>query len=49
MGTYWIAYYCDWSGFAVFLHEIDCLRYAVKHDMQAAEVAFGVDPREAVR
>lgn len=45
---FWIAYYSDWSGFAVFDSEIKCLRYAVENHMEAAEVPFGVSVREAV-
>lgn len=30
----WIAYYSDWSGFALFDTEIDALRFAVGSQMQ---------------
>jgi hypothetical protein len=43
----WIAYYDDWSGFALFAEEIEALRYAVDRCM-VAPVAFGVDLREGL-
>lgn len=30
----WFCYYTDYSGFAVFEHEIEALRYAVEKSMQ---------------
>lgn len=44
----WIAYYSDWSGMAVFADELNCLRYAVEHRMDARFVPLGADLREAV-
>ncbi len=45
--TYWLAYYSDWSEFAVFDSEIECLRYAVESAaMHVAEVPFGVSVRQ---
>lgn len=48
-GGFWIAYYADWSGFAIFDTEVECLRYAVEHHMEVAKVGYGVSVREAVR
>lgn len=31
---FWLVYYSDWSGIAVFDTEIDALRYAVEKQMQ---------------
>lgn len=33
-GGFWLAYYSDYSGFAVFATEIEALRYAVDRSMQ---------------
>jgi hypothetical protein len=47
----WVAYYTDWSGFAVFADddELGALRHAVERHMEVARIPFGVDVREAVR
>jgi hypothetical protein len=45
----WLAYYDDWSAMAVFMTEVEALRYAVEHSMRAKEVRFGIDLREAVK
>lgn len=39
--TVWIAYYGDWSGFAVFDDELACLRHAVAHHMEAGQFHLG--------
>lgn len=45
-GPVWLAYYQDWSGFAVFSTELLALRYAVEKTMAVTELPFGVDPRD---
>lgn len=45
----WVAYYSDWSGFAVFTDELQAFRYAVAGTMQVAFVHFGKDIQEQVR
>ena len=45
----WLAFYPDWSGFALFANEIECLRYAVSKTMQVALIPLGTDVQEAVR
>lgn len=44
----WVAYYSDWSGFAVFEAEIDALRYAVRQQMRVEWMPYGVDLRDFV-
>lgn len=40
----WIAYYSDWSNFAIFAHEIEALRYAVEHRMDGVQqVEYGAE------
>lgn len=39
--TVWFAYHTDLSGFAVFLDELEALRYAVENSMQVREVTQG--------
>jgi len=39
----WLAFYGDWSAACIFATEIDCLRYAVDHNMDAMFVAWGRD------
>lgn len=48
-GGVWVAYYPDWSGFAIFAAEIDCMRYAVANNTQAVWWPFGADRQEVVR
>ena len=48
-GWYWLAYYADWSGLAVFETEIDALRYAVDRSMQVMRVPTHADIREYVQ
>lgn len=38
--TVWLAYYRDWSAFAIFETEIEALRYAVEHTMQVKAVTL---------
>lgn len=45
MSGVWLVYYADWSGWRVFETEIEALRYAVEHGMQARFLEFGQDPR----
>lgn len=45
---YWVAFHGDWSGFAFFAEEIDCLRYAVRNHMQVAQIELGKDVRDQV-
>lgn len=40
----WVAYYSDRSGCAIFATEVECLRYAVRHTMEAHFVEWGCDP-----
>lgn len=47
--SYWLAYYSDFSEFAVFATEIHALRFAVENDMQVAELGYGDLVREALR
>ena len=44
----WVAYHSDWSGFALFDLELECLRYAVANSMAVAQVPFGKDVRQEV-
>lgn len=45
----WVAYYTDWSGFAVFDSELEALRYAVDSCMmKVAQVKLGQDIRQQV-
>lgn len=37
----WVAFYSDMSDFRVFPNEIDCLRYAVAHTMEARSLTSG--------
>lgn len=46
--TYWLAYYPDWSDFAVFDDGLSALRYAIKNGMQCAEMRYGTSVREAL-
>lgn len=49
-GTYWLAYYSDWSGFVVFADEVQALRHAVMNHMDGViEVPFGADPKAGWR
>lgn len=34
----WMAYYSDWSSFALFATEIEALRYAVEKSMHVREL-----------
>jgi hypothetical protein len=45
----WVAYYHDWSGFAVFDREILALRHAVERNMAVKQIAYGEDIKEQVR
>ena len=47
-GGCWMAYYGDWSGFAVFAKEIDALRHAVEGSMNVVWVPWGESPRAVV-
>jgi hypothetical protein len=38
--TVWMAYYSDWSDFAIFETEIEALRHAVKHEMHVKELTL---------
>lgn len=38
---FWLAYYSDWSGFAVFDNELEALRYAVEHQMRCEFHSWG--------
>lgn len=45
----WVAYFTDFSGFAVFTDETSALRYAVKNQMMhVALVPYGMDVRECI-
>lgn len=39
--TYWLAFYADRSGFAVFPTEIQALRHAVVNSMDVRQVKVG--------
>ena len=41
----WLAYYSDWSSWAVFAEEIDALRHAVENAMSVKFLEFGASPR----
>ena len=43
---FWVAYTFDYSEFAVFESEIECLRYAVDNHMVVDEVPYGHGIRE---
>lgn len=40
-GGVWVAYHYDWSGFAIFEHELDALRHAVSNSMTVGFSPFG--------
>ena len=48
MNELWVAFYSDWSGFAIFTDEVKCLRYAVDHSMRVHKMAEGKDCKEQV-
>lgn len=41
----WFVYHSDFSGFAVFLNELEAYKYAVEHSMSVANIKTG-DVRE---
>lgn len=45
----WVAYHSDYSEIAIFAEEIDCLRYALDHMMDAAQVELGRGVHEQLR
>lgn len=44
--TFWVTYYSDFSGIAIFETEVSALRYAVGRGMFVHAVAEGIDLRE---
>ena len=48
MTEIWMAYYSDWSEFAIFDDELKCHRFAVEHSMQVHRVTEGKGVREQV-
>ena len=40
MTTVWMAYYLDWSQFALFETEVEALRHAVEHSMQVRKITL---------
>lgn len=38
--TVWIAFYSDWSSFALFETEIEALRHAVDHSMRVKSLTL---------
>lgn len=45
----WVAFYWDFSGFAIFDDELQARRYADGTHMEVANVPFGEDVREFLR
>lgn len=46
MNVVYLAYYDDWSGFALFATEVEALRHAVEHSMKVKTITL---PCEEVR
>lgn len=45
----WVAFYGDRSSIVPFGSEVECLRYAVAHSMEAVFVPWGMDVLDAER
>lgn len=45
----WIAFYFDFSGFAIFSEELEARRYAGDHHMQVEFIEFGQDVPYSLR
>lgn len=45
----WVAHHEDFSEFAIFAEEIECLRYALDHTMSVARVELGRGVAEQLR